>query len=202
MSTETLSILQKRQAIERGLSQYLPGTLLEQVLNHWEAKYGDQPSFVLNRFLSEICTTEELRYHRKDMLRNVLAEMAQVEKQVLLKPTAQELRAEQTQEQLLDAFIFFMQGICQSVKDVDMQDFESEVKVELEALSILMSANQRLDDRMLLNTLLMAQYAQMLTACYEKYCEFYSPAKADQVYASIKRQVKTQYPSVDLHWLI
>ena len=46
MSTETLSILQKRQAIERGLSQYLPGTLLEQVLNHWEAKYGDQPSFV------------------------------------------------------------------------------------------------------------------------------------------------------------
>lgn len=202
MSTETLSILQKRQAIERGLSQYLPGTLLEQVLNHWEAKYGDQPSFVLNRFLSEICTTEELRYHRKDMLRNVLAEMAQVEKQVLLKPTAQELRAEQTQEQLLDAFIFFMQGICQSVKDVDMQDFESEVKVELEALSILMSANQRLDDRMLLNTLLMAQYAKMLTACYEKYCEFYGPAKADQVYASIKRQVKTQYPSVDLHWLI
>lgn len=68
MSTETLSILQKRQAIERGLSQYLPGTLLEQVLNHWEAKYGDQPSFVLNRFLSEICTTEELRYHRKDIL--------------------------------------------------------------------------------------------------------------------------------------
>ena len=54
MSTETLTILQKRQAIERGLSQYLQGTLLEQVLNHWEAKYGDQPSFVLNRFLSEI----------------------------------------------------------------------------------------------------------------------------------------------------
>ena len=39
MSTETLTILQKRQAIERGLSQYLQGTLLEQVLNHWEAKY-------------------------------------------------------------------------------------------------------------------------------------------------------------------
>ena len=84
MSTETLTILQKRQAIERGLSRYLQGTLLEQVLNHWEAKYGDQPSFVLNRFLSEICTTEELRYFRKDMLKNVLAEMAQVEKQVLL----------------------------------------------------------------------------------------------------------------------
>ncbi len=69
MSTETLTILQKRQAIERGLSQYLQGTLLEQVLNHWEAKDGDRPSFVLNRFLSEICTTEELRYFRKDMLK-------------------------------------------------------------------------------------------------------------------------------------
>ena len=35
MSTETLTILQKRQAIERGLSRYLQGTLLEQVLDHW-----------------------------------------------------------------------------------------------------------------------------------------------------------------------
>lgn len=190
MSTETLTILQKRQAIERGLSQYLQGTLLEQVLNHWEAKYGDQPSFVLNRFLSEICTTEELRYFRKDMLKNVLAEMAQVEKQVLLNPSAKASKSEQGGAELLDALTFFMQNICQAVKAVDVQEFEREVKMQLEALSIVVDKYQALNDRAVLEALPMTQYAQVLTVCYENYCEFYGPAKADQLYAHVKRQVK------------
>lgn len=202
MSTETLTILQKRQAIERGLSQYLQGTLLEQVLNHWEAKYGDQPSFVLNRFLSEICTTEELSYFRKDMLKNVLAEMAQVEKQVLLNPSAKASKSEQGGAVLLDALTFFMENICQAVKAVDVQEFEREVKMQLEALSIAIDRYQALNDRAVLEALPMTQYAQVLTVCYENYCEFYGPAKADQLYAHVKRQVKERYPMVDMHRLI
>lgn len=202
MSTETLSTLQKRQAIERGLSQYLQGTLLEQVLNHWENKYGDQPSFVLNRFLSEICTTEELRYYRKDILKNILAEIAQVEKQVLLNPAAKVAEDEMESQRLLEAFAYFIQNICQAVKAVDVQEFEREVKTQLGALSIVIDKYQALNDRAVLEAFLMTQYAQVLTVCYENYCEFYGPAKADQLYAKVKRQVKERCPMVDMHRLI
>lgn len=177
MSTESLTILQKRQAIERGLSQYLQGKLLEQVLNHWEVKYADQPSFVLNRFLSEICTTQELRFYRKDMLKQVLAELAQVEKQELLKPAAQESKVEPVQTQLFDAFALFMQHICQAVTQHDRQDFEQEVKMNSDVVSILSTTQQTLDDRALLGTLPTSQYAQLLTACYEQYCEFMGQQK-------------------------
>lgn len=85
MPNELLTIGQKRTAIERGLSQYLKGIALERVLSYWEQEYGDKPSFVLNRFLSEVCNTDELRFYRKDMLRQVLFEIAEVEKQVLLQ---------------------------------------------------------------------------------------------------------------------
>lgn len=85
MPNELLSVIQKKQAIERGLSDYMNATVLARVLNYWEQKYGDQPSFVLNRFLSEICNTDELRFYRKEMLRKVLSEMSAVEKQVLLE---------------------------------------------------------------------------------------------------------------------
>ncbi len=103
---------------------------------------------------------------------------------------------------LLDALTFFMQNICQAVKAVDVQEFEREVKTQLDALSIVIDRYQALDDRASLEALPMTQYAQVLTVCYENYCEFYGPAKADQLYAHVKRQVKERYPMVDMHRLI
>lgn len=80
-----LSIEQKRLAVEKGLAQFLPDTVLQRVLQYWESEYGHQPSFVLNRFLSEICTSDDLRLQRKEMLRQVLHEISVVEKQERLK---------------------------------------------------------------------------------------------------------------------
>ena len=76
-----LTIEQKKQAVTKGLSQFLPDTVLQRVLHYWESEYGHQPSFVLNRFLSEICTTHGLQLLRKDMLRQILHEISIVEKQ-------------------------------------------------------------------------------------------------------------------------
>ncbi len=45
-----LSIEQKRLAVEKGLAQFLPDSVLQRVLQYWESEYGHQPSFVLNRF--------------------------------------------------------------------------------------------------------------------------------------------------------
>ncbi|MEC8569376.1 MAG: hypothetical protein VXY56_14035, partial [Pseudomonadota bacterium] len=56
-----LTIEQKKLAVEKGLAQFMPDTVLQRVLQYWESEYGNQPSFVLNRFLSEICTNDEMR---------------------------------------------------------------------------------------------------------------------------------------------
>ena len=85
---------------------------------------------------------------------------------------------------------------------VDVQEFEREVKMQLEVVSIVIDRYQALNDRAVLEALPMTQYAQVLTVCYENYCEFYGPAKADQLYANVKRQVKERYPMVDMHRLI
>lgn len=41
MPNELLSVMQKKQAIERGLSPYMQGAVLERVLHYWEQEYGD-----------------------------------------------------------------------------------------------------------------------------------------------------------------
>ena len=95
MSTELLNLAQRREALEKGLQQFIHGTLLDSALRHWEQQYSMKPSFVLNRFLNDICTTEELRFYRKDMLKQVLYELSTLEKQELLrveKPQEQEQR--------------------------------------------------------------------------------------------------------------
>jgi hypothetical protein len=39
-----LTIEQKKQAVTKGLSQFLPDTVLQRVLQYWESEYGHQPS--------------------------------------------------------------------------------------------------------------------------------------------------------------
>ena len=71
MSSELLSRTQNREAIGRGLSPYMNENSLQRVLNYWEDEYGDQPPFVLNKFLTEICNTDELRFFKKDILKKM-----------------------------------------------------------------------------------------------------------------------------------
>jgi len=118
MSSEILNLMQRRQAIERGLQQYFNGTMLERVLAHWEQQYSAKPAFVLNRFLSEICTTEELRHSRKDMLRQVLQALSEMEKQELLQGVQQAKPAvedEVTSVELIDAFSRFIAFVLDAV---------------------------------------------------------------------------------------
>ncbi len=207
MPNELLSVMQKKQAIERGLSPYMNGTVLERVLNYWEQEYGDQPSFVLNRFLSEICNTDELRFYRKEMLRQVLSEMAAVEKQVLLEIKPLEIKQKPEPEVLIsidmkDAFLALIDAVMLTVVATDLNDFNDEVKKQLQTMGLAIVTSVKLNDAAFIDFLPLSLYAQVITIIYECYCEFYGPAKADQLYARVKMEIKTQYPDVDLHQLL
>jgi len=202
MPNELLSVIQKKQAIERGLSHYMNGTALERVLNYWEQEYGDQPSFVLNRFLSEICNTDELRFYRKEMLKKVLSEMSAVEKQVLLeikpKPEPEELIS----IAIADACLALVDAVMLTVTATDLDDFNDEVKKQLQTMGLAVETSVKINDAAFIDVLPLTLYAQVITSIYECYCEFYGPAKADQVYARAKMEIKSKYPDVDLHQLL
>ena len=202
MPNELLSVIQKKQAIERGLSHYMNGTVLERVLNYWEQEYGDQPSFVLNRFLSEICNTDELRFYRKEMLKKVLSEMSAVEKQVLLeikpKPEPEELIS----IAIADACLALVDAVMLTVTATELDDFNDEVKKQLQAMGLAIETSVKINTAAFIDVLPLTLYAQVITIIYECYCEFYGPAKADQVYARAKMQIKSKYPDVDLHQLL
>lgn len=202
MPNELLSVIQKKQAIERGLSHYMNGTALERVLNYWEQEYGDQPSFVLNRFLSEICNTDELRFYRKEMLKKVLSEMSAVEKQVLLEIKPQPESEELISIAIADAYLTLVDAVMLTVIATDLDDFNDEVKKQLQTMGLAIETSVKINDAAFIDVLPLTLYAQVITSIYECYCEFYGPAKADQVYARAKMEIKSKYPDVDLHQLL
>ena len=202
MPNELLSVIQKKQAIERGLSHYMNGTVLERVLNYWEQEYGDQPSFVLNRFLSEICNTDELRFYRKEMLKKVLSEMSAIEKQVLLEIKPQPEPEELISIAIADACLALVDAVMLTVIATDLDDFNDEVKKQLHTMGLAIETAVKINDAAFIDVLPLTLYAQVITIIYECYCEFYGPAKADQVYARAKMEIKNKYPDVDLHQLL
>lgn len=202
MPNELLSVIQKKQAIERGLSHYMNGTVLERVLNYWEQEYGDQPSFVLNRFLSEICNTDELRFYRKEMLKKVLSEMSAIEKQVLLEIKPQPEPEELISIAIADACLALVDAVMLTVTATDLDDFNDEVKKQLQTMGLAIETSVKINDAAFIDVLPLTLYAQVITIIYECYCEFYGPAKADQVYARAKMEIKSKYPDVDLHQLL
>lgn len=202
MPNELLTIGQKRTAIERGLSQYITGIALERVLSYWEQEYGDKPSFVLNRFLSEVCNTEELRFYRKDMLRQVLFEISAVEKQVLLQTKPQAKEDALVSAQLTDAFMQFVVFVVKGVAQSDYPDFDQDVKARLNESGYAVVTQQDIDEYEFVSCLPITSYAKVLTTIYEVYCEFYGPSKADFIFARAKEQIKQQFMDVDLHQLL
>ncbi|KAB0625372.1 hypothetical protein F7P75_10725 [Acinetobacter gandensis] len=205
MSTELLNLAQRREALEKGLQQYLQGNMLQGALLHWEQQYSMKPSFVLNRFLNDICTTEELRFYRKDMLKQVLYELSTLEKQALLrieKPKENSQVEALVADSISDAFLAFTEAVLQNTKPVDVNDFNQEVIEQIEQMGLAVAANAQINTASFVEFLPLTSYAKVLTYIYEVFCEFYGPMRADQVYAQTKLKIKANFPEVDLHQLL
>ena len=77
-----------------------------------------------------------------------------------------------------------------------------EVKKQLQAMGLAIETSVKINTAAFIDVLPLTLYAQVITIIYECYCEFYEPAKADQVYARAKMEIKNKYPDVDLHQLL
>ena len=197
-----LTIEEKKLAVEKGLAQFMPDIVLQRVLQYWESEYGRQPSFVLNRFLSEICTSDEMRLQRKDMLRQVLHEISVVEKQQRLKGKNDKSIVVPKQEHEVDsfqAFYDFVMAILKSVTRKDYLEFVEEIQEKMKKHRLLAEYWYVVgSERASLLKIAPQNYAVMITMLYSIYCDFYGPIKADQLYAVIKNEIKQRHPDVDL----
>ena len=197
-----LTIEEKKLAVEKGLAQFMPDIVLQRVLQYWESEYGRQPSFVLNRFLSEICTSDEMRLQRKDMLRQVLHEISVVEKQQRLKGKNDKSIVVPKQEHEVDsfqAFYDFVMAILKSVTQKDYLEFVEEIQEKMKKHRLLAEYWYVVgSERASLLKIAPQNYAVMITMLYSIYCDFYGPIKADQLYAVIKNEIKQRHPDVDL----
>ena len=165
-------------------------------------EYARQPSFVLNRFLSEICTSDEMRLQRKDMLRQVLHEISVVEKQQRLKGKNDKSIVVPKQEHEVDsfqAFYDFVMAILKSVTQKDYLEFVEEIQEKMKKHRLLAEYWYVVgSERASLLKIAPQNYAVMITMLYSIYCDFYGPIKADQLYAVIKNEIKQRHPDVDL----
>ena len=203
MSGDLLSIEQKREAIGRGLSQYMNDSSLQNVLSYWEKEYSDQPSFVLNRFLTEVCNTDELRFFKKDILKKVLSELAAVEKAVLMNPSkAISIANPAVTKQTTDAFNYFVKEVCKQVEVKQFDEFDQEVQQTLVKTNIELLVNSKINDSLFLDFISRENYANFITAMYEVFCSYYGPPRADRVYATLKNNIKYDYPNVDINMLL
>ncbi len=203
MATDFLTMVQKRGAIERSLSQFISNDILQSVLAYWEKHYGNQPSFVLNRFLSEVCTIYDIKEQRKDMLKLVLQEMANVEREQRKQAKPKSDQKMIHSDNLGEAFAYFLQQVMLVVNTEDQVDFDELMLKRIQPYVVIKSLDHfDVYDNEFISRIAPKDYAAILTVFYGCYCEFYGPPKADQVYARVKNAVKQLYTEVDLHQLI
>ena len=200
---EILTRQQKRQAIARGLRQYLTAPALERELNYWEDAYGDKPTFVLNRFVNDICSTEHLRELRKEILRHVLYEMAEAEREAqhLPKLNSESMHVNANSHHLADAFDLFLKNVLQYVAAKDLADFNAEVQLQLEMEGFRLGSTAA-GSKQLTDFLPMTRYSEFLTVVYQQFCEFYGPARADFVYVRGRELMKNTFPALDISELL
>ena len=80
------AITLRRRALYTALHAYLDEQALWEALLHWEACYAAQAAFPVQRFLSDILTTPDLRAQRPQILRSVVQALAWPEARLLPDP--------------------------------------------------------------------------------------------------------------------
>ena len=68
----TMTIAQKKLAIEGALSPFLSDDHLLRAIRIWEEKYSQQPTFALQRFMNEFCDSATLMAQRSQILQSLI----------------------------------------------------------------------------------------------------------------------------------
>lgn len=87
---KTMTIAQKKIAIEGALTPYLSDDHLNRAIRIWEEKYAQQPTFALQRFINEFCDNATLMAQRSQILQSLIRALSGSDGRPLNRPMTTE----------------------------------------------------------------------------------------------------------------
>lgn len=190
----TMTITQKKLAIEGALTPYLNDDHLLRALRIWEEKYSQQPTFALQRFINEFCDTATLMAQRSQILQSLIRALSGTDGRPKDKPmttdeaTAPAIRAAGKPDGSIDSFSHLIDDVFTRTPG------DMHVKIRLYLLENLPGMKLPLLTQRALHAWLSQQYripddirideqalSHLINLCYISLCEFMGPVKADKL---------------------
>lgn len=211
-----MNSLQKRQAIKDALTPFIQGRQLANALILWDEKYSHQTHFALQHYLRELCHDIEVAHLRSRMLQALVAafsslqdirEARQHQAQRVKKNVGVSLSGSMSAELML--FVALIEKLIESLND------EMSTRTRLYILENLtrvkVTSQERWALQQWLNRItplksdLKLDYKVMqhvINLAYVAICEYQGPIKADQTLQQSVSQIKTEFPDLNVDFLL
>lgn len=198
-----LSTELKRQVIEIGLLSFLHGEQLERALSYWEKNYCFEPSYALNRFLNDICQTDDLKPLRRNMLKSLFVEINFVEKIEDVRTNIGQVLEKRQEERLLQQGVaLLVKHFTQQLSSQHNENFLQEVVTKVEEKTRQQIQFTRLDDLVWLQQLQVAHYPYIVSELERIYGIRYGLEQAAQVMEMGKIKTMKHYPNLNIEKLM
>ncbi len=206
----TMSIAQKKLAIEGALTPYLGEDHLLRALSIWEQKYAQQPTFALQRFINEFCDNATLMAQRSQILQSLIRALSGADGRPRDKPMATPEQATQPAAATAAKPDGSLECFTCLVEDVfSRTSGDMHIKIRIFLLENLPSMKLPATSQRALHAWLSQQYRipadihieekalrHLINLSYICLCEFMGPVKADKLLhdAITATEVRSPFP--------
>ncbi|WP_269620356.1 hypothetical protein [Zhongshania sp. BJYM1] len=200
----TRSVRDRRRAIYTGLQSFMDEDTVLKAITHWENRYIDQPSLALQRFVADICQTQELKEKRAAILRSLIQAMGQDTESLMADPRGE--GAESAAVNPVSASQAFAELMLAMMAQLD-DELQHKLRIDLFAalrqrqlpLSTLEALQRWLGNRqaLKLGNVAPAMLQKLLNQYYVLLCENIGPVRADKILAKGVAKVQHEHPQLD-----
>ena len=203
MQMNVLSTELKRQVIEIGLLSFLHGERLERALSYWEQHYCFEPSYALNRFLNDICQSDDLKPMRRNMLKSLFVEINFVEKIEDVRSNISQVLENRQEERLLQQGVaLLVQHFVQQLSSQHSDKFLQEVVTKVEEKTHKMIQYNSFESDEWLQQVHVAHFPYLVAELERIYGVRYGIERAAQVMEIGKIKAMKHYPSLNIEKLM
>lgn len=190
----TMTITQKKIAIEGALTPYLSDDHLLRAVRIWEEKYSQQPTFALQRFINEFCDNATLMAQRSQILQSLIRALSGADGRPLDKPmlVPESRQAEHVAVTMKDGLIECFSQLVEAVFARTPGDMHIKIRLFLlenltgmklpalsqRALHAWLSQQYRIPSDVMLEEKALRHLVNLV---YISLCEFMGPVKADKL---------------------
>ncbi|CAG0995065.1 hypothetical protein MTYP_02505 [Methylophilaceae bacterium] len=200
-----MDLVHRRRAVYTGLRPFLDDLRLMQALELWQQEFSHKPTFALNVFVAQCCTTPELKERRGEILRAVIHAMdlpvgkLLPDPQINTKSVADmQADAEYELDSVTTVFVLLLTQMLGKYDAVSQGGIRNYLLENLGQIKADQFSIARLKDWLagyssnLAANFGIEQLQQLINLAYVSMCQYVGPVKADQLLAQSLREVERQ----------